>query len=182
MNDEITSEAFSRKLKKRNKEAFRILYEEFKIPLYNLVISLVKDNDRTADIIQDTFIKIIKNIHQLEDIKKIKYWIFRIAVNLSFNALKKDKRLSYAGDELENIVDQSVPHPYSSRQNDDLEELYFWVQQQVVQLPLKHRVVFTLKYMDNFKETEIAEILGIPVGTVKSRLSTARNKIKEKLT
>jgi DNA-directed RNA polymerase specialized sigma24 family protein len=42
-------------------------------------------------------------------------------------------------------------------------------------------VVFTLKYMDNFKETEISEILDIPVGTVKSRLSTARNKIKERL-
>jgi RNA polymerase sigma-70 factor (ECF subfamily) len=182
MNEEITSEAFFKKLKKRNKEAFKILYEEFKFPLYNLVISLIKDNDRAADIIQDTFIKIIKNIHQLEDIKKIKYWIFRIAVNLSLNALKKDKRLSYAGDNLEAIVDQSVPNHYSSQKNEDLEELYYSVQQQVVHLPLKQRVVFTLKYMDNFKETEISEILDIPVGTVKSRLSVARSKIKEKLT
>ena len=72
--DNIESEEFFKKLKKRNKEAFRLLYEEFKIPLYNVVYSMIRDNEKTADILQDTFIKIIKKIHQLQDIKKVKHF------------------------------------------------------------------------------------------------------------
>ncbi|MCP5104993.1 MAG: RNA polymerase sigma factor [bacterium] len=180
MNDQITSQAFFKKLRKRNKEAFKILYENFKIPLYSVVISIIKDKDKTADIIQDTFIKVIKNIHQLEDITKIKYWIFKIGVNLTINAMKKDKRFSYAvGEELENIAAQRENFHSSARGVENVEELYHAVQRQVALLPLKQRVAFTLKYVDNFKETEIGEILDIPVGTVKSRLSVARNKIKD---
>lgn len=179
--DEITTEAFFEKLKKRNKEAFRILYETFKVPLYSLVFSIIKDNDRTADIIQDTFIKVIKSIGTLEDIRKIKYWIFRIAINITMNIIKRDKRLKFAGDGLEDIMNRSMGSHFVSRGDEDRDEMYYAIQQQALQLPLKQRIVFTLKYMDDFKESEIAETLGIPVGTVKSRLSTARAKIKENI-
>ncbi len=181
MNDEINSEAFLKKLKKRNKDAFRILYENLKIPLYNLVFSMLKDNDRTADIIQDTFIKVIKNIGQLENAKKIKYWVFRIAINLSINVIKKDKKFSYAGDDLEAIAAQMAPSHFAvkPKKAEDVEALHFSIREQVARLPLKQRLVFTLKYVDNMKETEIGEILDIPVGTVKSRLNVARNKIKD---
>ncbi len=177
--EDITTEAFFTELKKKDKNAFKILYEEFKVPLYNLVISILKDRDKTADIIQDTFIKVIKNIHQLEDIKKIKYWLFRIAVNLTLNAIKKDKRLSYAGDDLDYILDQVTGNPFRSKEDAGGSELYKAVQEEIRKLPIKQRMAFTLKYEDNFKETEISEILVVPVGTVKSRLSVARNKIKE---
>lgn len=180
MNDEIYTEVFFEKLKKRNKDAFRILYENLKVPLYNLVFSIIKDNDGTADIIQDTFIKVIKNIGQLENVGKIKYWVFRIAINLSINAIKKDKRFSYAGDDLEAIAAQMAPSHFAAkpRKAEEVEALHFSIREQVARLPLKQRLVFTLKYMDNLKETEIGEILDIPVGTVKSRLNVARNKIK----
>lgn len=178
---DITSEEFFTKLKKRNTEAFHRLYEEFKVPLFSLIFAIIKDRDRTADIIQETFIKVIKNIQQLEDIKKIKYWIFRIAVNLTMNILKRDKRLSYAGDDLEAIADQFVGEEYPRYKDEGFEELYYNVSLEVARLPLKHRVVFIMKYIRNLKETEIAEILGIPVGTVKSRLNVARNKIKNSI-
>ena len=183
MNDEINSEEFFKKLKKRNKDAFHLLYENLKIPLYNLVFSIMKDNDRTADIIQDTFIKVIKNIGQLENVKKIKYWVFRIAINLSINAIKKDKKFSYAGDDLEAIAAQMAPSFFAvkPRKAEDVEELYFSIQEQVARLPLKQRLVFTLKYVDNLKEAEISEILNIPLGTVKSRLNVARGKIKDEI-
>jgi RNA polymerase sigma-70 factor (ECF subfamily) len=181
MNEEITTEEFLNKLKKRNKDAFHLLYENLKIPLYGIIFSIIKDDDRTADIIQDTFIKVIKNIGQLEDIRKIKFWVFRIAINLSINALKKDKKFSYAGDDLEAIAAQMAPSHFALRPRnaEDVEALYFSIQEQVALLPLKQRLVFTLKYVDNLKETEICEVLNIPVGTVKSRLNAARNKIKD---
>ncbi|MCP4149445.1 MAG: RNA polymerase sigma factor [bacterium] len=181
MNEEITTEAFFIKLKKRNKNAFKLLYENFKIPLYHLIYSIIKDKEKTADIIQETFIRVIKSINQLEDVRKIKYWIFRIAVNLTINVIKKDKRFSYAGDNLELIADKMTSDNFKAWKNEDPGEQFHFIHQQVALLPLKQRVVFTLKYVENLKETEISEILNIPVGTVKSRLSVARNKIKSKL-
>lgn len=178
---EFGSELFFQKLQKRNKETFRILYEHYKVPLYKLVYSMIKDNEKTADIIQDTFIKIIKKIHQLNDVHKLKHWVFRIAVNLTINVLNKDKRTSLPGDDLDQITDQKALDDFHGRlkQKEDPEELRFMVLELVERLPIKQRVVFNLKYIENFKEQDIADIADIPVGTVKSRLNIARNRIKK---
>ncbi|MCP4217901.1 MAG: RNA polymerase sigma factor [bacterium] len=181
MVDQFLTGEFLQKLEQRDKESFKILYEKFKVPLYHLIHSILKDKEKTADIIQDTFIKAIKSIHQLEDGKKIKYWIFRIAVNLSLNAIKKDHRLSYAGDDLELIADQSVSKKFRLKGSEDLEARNYFIRKQVEQLPVKHRLPFNLKYVQGLKETEIGEILEIPVGTVKSRLNAAKSKIRKLL-
>jgi len=178
---DIESPEFFQKLQKRNKEAFHILYEAFKIPLYNVVFSMTKDKDRTADIIQDTFIRVIKKIHQLQDFKKLKYWIFRIAVNLTINMLNRDKKFARGEDELAAVTNRMAVDDFHMQQGDDPEEMRFLVMELVERLPLKQRLTFNLKYVENLKETEIGEILEIPVGTVKSRLNIARNRIKELL-
>jgi RNA polymerase sigma-70 factor, ECF subfamily len=164
---------------KRNKEAFHILYEELKIPLYKLVYSMIKDKEKTADIIQDTFIKVIRKIHQLQDIKKLRHWVFRIAVNSTINVLNKDKRISLPGDDFDAISDRKSANDFQLSKEDDQEEMRYLVLELVERLPVKQRIVFNLKYVENFKEQEIAEILDIPVGTVKSRLNISRERIKD---
>jgi len=178
-SEDIETPEFHRKLLKRNKEAFHVIYEKFKIPVYNIVFSMIKDRDKTADILQDTFIKVIRKIDQLQDIKKLKYWIFRIAVNSTINVLNKDKRLMLPGDDMEVISDKVAMDDFQLSHEEDKEEMHYLILELVDRLPVKQRMVFTLKYMENFKETEIAEILDIPVGTVKSRLNISRNRIKE---
>lgn len=175
------SEIFYQKLRKRNKEAFQVLYEEFKLPLYHLIYSMTRDREKTADIIQETFIRAIKKIHQLQDEQKLKYWLFRIAINQTLNVINKEKRVSLAGDELEMISDRQVMEQsvVRGRNGDDRDEQREWVLALVELLPAKQRMVFNLKYIDNFKEQEIAEIVDIPVGTVKSRLNIARNRLRE---
>lgn len=179
-NNDIDSPEFYTKLQKRNKDAFHVLYEEFKIPLYNLVYSMTRNNEKTADIIQDTFIKVIKKIHQLRDSSKLKYWIFRIAVNITINQLNKEKRFSLPGDNLQTMVDKTAMNDFQVKAAgaEDPEEIRYLILELVEQLPLKQQLVFNLKYVEGFKETEIAEIADIPVGTVKSRLNIARNRIK----
>jgi RNA polymerase sigma-70 factor (ECF subfamily) len=178
VNEQIDSPGFHAKLKKRNKDAFRILYEQFKVPLYSLIFSMLKDNDKTADIIQDTFIRVIKKVDQLHDIKKLKHWVFRIAINLTLNLLKKDKRLAMAGDSLDTFTDKEAVKDFQVKGKEQLTDLRHMILELVERLPLKHQVVFNLKYVDGFKEFEIAEIVDIPVGTVKSRLNIARNRLK----
>jgi len=175
---DLEPETFFSKLKKRNKDAFHLLYEEYKIPLYNVVFSMIRDNDRTADIIQDTFIRAIRKIHQLQDIKSIKYWLFRIAINLTINMLNKEKKTSLPGDELEVLSDKAAMEDFQVQPPEDPEELRLLIFELAAHLPLKQRLVFNLKYVENLKEAEIAEITNIPVGTVKSRLNIARARIK----
>jgi len=177
---EIYSPQFHAKLRKRNKEAFQILYEEFKIPLYNLVYSMTRNKEKTADVIQDTFIKVIKKIHQLQDPGRLKYWIFRIAVNITINQINKEKRLSLPGDDLQAMVDKTAMDDFQVKNAGarDPEEIRYMILELVEQLPVKQQLVFNLKYIEGFKETEIAEIADVPVGTVKSRLNIARNRIK----
>lgn len=184
MNEtDISSPQFQKKLLKRNKDAFHILYEKFKVPLYNLVYSMTRNNEKTADIIQDTFIKVIKKIHQLQDVSKLKYWIFRIAVNITINQLNKEKRYSLPGDNLQTLADRNAMDDFQVKTAvaEDPEEIRYLILELVEQLPVKQQLVFNLKYVEGFKETEIAEIAEIPVGTVKSRLNIARNRIKQLL-
>jgi RNA polymerase sigma-70 factor (ECF subfamily) len=119
----------------------------------------------------------------LKNIKKIKYWIFKIAVNLTINVLNKEKKLSLpGGDQLDLISDKQVLDDFQvGESKEDLDELHYFILELVERLPVKQRVVFSMKYVEGFKETEISDILDIPVGTVKSRLNIARNRIKELL-
>jgi len=180
MFDDLKTEEFFLKLKKRNKDAFKLLYERFKIPLFSLINSLTRDRDVTADLLQDTFLKIIKNINQLNNINKIEFWIYRIATNTTLNYFKKNNRYVDYDFNFDLVVYED------EKENKRLDEMikkadYDEVLRLIDELPVKQGLVFSLKYIENFKEKEIAEILNIPLGTVKSRLNSAREKLKKLL-
>ncbi len=179
MFDEIKTDEFFMKLRKRNKEAFRILYEKFKIPLFNLIYSLTKDKEVTADLIQDTFLKIIRNINQLKSIDKVEFWIYRIATNTTLNYFKKNNRYIGYEFDFENLSNEDSSIDEIDKMIEDAN--YNKILDLIDQLPLKQGLVFSLKYIENLKEKDIAEVLNVPLGTVKSRLNTARNKLKRLL-
>ncbi len=181
MYEDIKNEIFHKKLLKRDKPSFKKLYETFKIPLYKLLFSIIKNDEKTADIIQDTFIKAIRKINQLKDINRIEYWLYRIAVNSALNLLHKEKRLLFKGENIDLLSDKSVAEKFLRFRNNNKEDNYYLLLELIEELPLKYKIIITFKYIDNLKEFEISEILNIPVGTVKSRLSIARNKLKERL-
>lgn len=178
MNLSGDNDLFSQLLS-RSPDAFKQLYQEYKAPLFNLVYSFLHDRDRTADIIQDTFIQAMKNIRQLEEPHKIKHWLFRIAINLTINFLKRERRIDWAGDALEQILDREMS--LNAPEGRDPGELFYLVSLEISSLPLKQQAPLIMKYMQNMKEAEIAEILDIPAGTVKSRLNAARAAIRAKI-
>ena len=105
--------------------------------------------------------------------------LFRIAVNLTINLLNKEKRYTLAGDDMESITNKVSMEHFKLEESDDTEEMRHMILELVERLPVKQQVVFNLKYIEGFKENEIAEIADIPVGTVKSRLNIARNRVKQ---
>jgi len=182
MYEEIKNEIFYKKLLKRDKSSFKTLYELFKIPLYKIIFSIVKNEEKTADIIQDTFIKAIRKIDQLKSINSIEYWLYRIAINSSINIIHKNKKLSYSGEMIGHLSDQNTADNFIKTKNNKKKDNYYLLLELIDELPTKYKIIISLKYIDNLKEVEISHILNIPVGTVKSRLNIARNKLRTALT
>lgn len=177
--DYMESSEFHLKLKKNNPEAFGTLYEFYHIPVYRLIFSILRDNERTADILQDTFVQAINKIHQLQDSRKLKYWIFRIAINLTINLLNKEKKCFFPGEELEHLTDQHMMAEFQVKESVVGGETKEFLTELVEHLPIKQQIIINLKYVEGFKEIEIAEMVNIPVGTVKSRLNSARHLLKD---
>ncbi|MDW7740050.1 MAG: RNA polymerase sigma factor [Bacillota bacterium] len=157
----------------------RELFEAYYKRTYALVYNILRRRESAEDITQDAFIKAFQNIHQLQDGKKFGAWLAVIASNLARNYLKREKRIFYT-DEL--------PYDQAGDSNRDTEEEAIRnmevdrVRKAIRTLPADQYQVIVLQYYHNLKVDEIASMLKIRVGTVKSRLFRAREKLAAALT
>lgn len=154
-------------VKQGNKEVFSKLIEELKIKLYKTAISILKNDDDACDAIQETLISAYKNINSLKNNDYFSTWITRILINNCYEIIRKNKKVEYLNKQTE-INEDIYYESYS--QESDLE----WV---LNQLDNDLKTVTVFYYYDDFSVNEISEILNIPEGTVKSRLSRARDKL-----
>ena len=136
---------------------------------------MVIDHDDTDDLLQDVFVKAWKNIDKFREKSQLYTWLYRIATNECITFLNKKRRRFFIpiGDvehELGNILDNS-PHI-------DGEEIQIRLQKALLLLPDKQRLVFNMKYFDEMKYEEIAEITGTSVGSLKASYHHAVKKIE----
>jgi RNA polymerase sigma-70 factor (ECF subfamily) len=147
--------------------------------LYQLAMKLTRNNDDSNDLLQETFLKAIKNKEKYQDGTNIKGWLYTIMKNTFINNYRKKKYQNTFVDETDNKffinqnevdkevrTDRIVDTEYMMRQIDSVEKTY---------------VDTFMMYYNGYKYEEIAEIMGIPLGTVKSRIFLARKKMMEKL-
>jgi RNA polymerase sigma-70 factor (ECF subfamily) len=162
--------------------AFSYLADRYQTRLLNFIYRTIGDRDRAEDLVQETFIRVYRHLHRFDQTKKFSTWVYTIAGNLAknelrnrsrnplvlFQAIKKNWEADHRPLEWED-------HTYRP---DDLfrkRHLKSMVDHAVEQLPEHHRVVFVLREMQGKTYEEIAEITGVNLGTVKSRLNRARN-------
>ena len=156
--------------------AFRQLVAQYSRPLYNHIRTIVLDHDDTDDVLQNTFIKIFRNLSGFKGESKLFSWIYRIATNeaLTFISLKARKN---------HISNEDVnERALNSLQADDYFEgdaLQLKLQQAVASLPQKQRLVFKMKYFEDLKYEDISEILGTSVGALKASYHYAVKKIED---
>lgn len=156
--------------KRGNKEAFKRLIEENKKYLFNIAISILGNEEDAGDAIGETIIKAYESIKKLREPKFFKTWITRILINESKKILiSRCKVLS-----IEDYKEEQE-NSYSDKENIDLKNA-------LKKLSKGHYNVIMLFYYNDLKINEIAEILNVPEGTVKSRLSNAKNKLYQELT
>ena len=156
-------------------KAFRELISLYKERLYWHVRKIVISHDDTDDVLQNTFIKIYKNIGKFKQESKLFSWMYRIATNeaITFiNKRNKERKINIS-EVQEQIVSTLESDIYFS--GEEIQEI---LQKAIASLPQKQQLVFNMKYFDNIKYTQISEILGTSVGALKASYFHAVKKIE----
>ncbi|WP_367566100.1 RNA polymerase sigma factor [Lacrimispora sp.] len=148
---------------KIEEEAERILLKNYE-SYYRLAYSYVKNEQDALDIVQESAYRIIKECKKLREEAYLSTWIYRIVINASIDFLRKQKGERVSLDQVE------IPHEDRYKEDDYLELLS--------SLEEKDRAIVILKYVEEWKMDEIAEILEMNVNTVKARLYRALKKLK----
>ena len=150
--------------------------KEYSVPLTRLCVSLCSNVADAEDLYQETWFKAIRNFKKYDGVRPFDKWLFAICVNTFKSEVElfyNKKRKTFFTDAEMQLFFDSLPDNTSQSP-----ERYAELHEQVQRLPKKLRAVLVLYYFRDCSVKETAEILGIPEGTVKSRLSTAREKLK----
>ena len=169
--------------KVRDKNAYRILVERYKKQAYSFAFSYLKNVDDAFNISQEAFIRAWNAMNRFEEGRNFKSWLFRIIKNLSLNLITKKKSLREIS--LEKTMEESG-FDITDTSTDPLEALEKKEQQKqvwkaIMELKEEFREIIILKHFNDLSYREISEVLGIPEGTVMSRLYHARLSLKESL-
>jgi RNA polymerase sigma-70 factor (ECF subfamily) len=168
-------------------EAFEKLFNQYHRGIYNTVYQMVRSDADAADLTQDVFVRAWKALPRLEAPEAFTSWLYRIATNLTRNWIRDNTRvrqesLDQPFGEDEEGGGREIPDlssdPAAAAQTRDVQEV---VQRAVEGLSPDHRMVVTLHHLDGMPVEEIAAIMKCSVGTVKSRLSRARDHLRRKL-
>ena len=158
--------------------------------IYNAILKMCANADDAAELTQDTFVKIIENIEDFEGRSSFYTWAFRIAVNLTLNYCQRKVRVGFksldaeddeqdeqARSKLKEILrDESSPDPAMVAANKELCKI---VVRSLMKLKDEQRAVIVLRDIEGMNYAQIAEVLDVELGTVRSRLSRARRNLRE---
>jgi len=160
---------------KTQSRAFEVLVNTYKQRLYWHIRRIVLNHDDADDVLQNTFIKVYKNIEGFKGDSKLYSWMYRIATNEALSFLKsKSKKQGISNEELQNqMLDNLQADVYFEG-----DEIQLKLQKAIATLPEKQKLVFNMKYFQELKYEEISEILETSVGGLKASYHLAAKKIE----
>lgn len=158
----------------QREKAFRILVSQYKERLYWHIRKIVLNHDDTDDVLQNTFIKIFKNINRFKGDSKLFTWMYRIATNEALTFINKKAKKK-------NITIEAVKEQIISTLESDVyfegDVLQIKLQRAIATLPHKQQLVFNMKYFEDHTFKDLSEILDTSVGGLKSSYHIAVKKI-----
>lgn len=172
---EVQDDALVTLARAGSSEAFDELVGRYQAPVTRLAYRLTRDADEAKDIAQDAFLRAYRRLETFHPDRPFSRWLFVIARNASLDAIRRRRRAAAlpASDEL---PAELGPEDYALR-NDEAER----VQHALEVLPEHYRSVLQLYYVSGLRYREIADALGIPLGTVKTYLSRAKRRMRDEL-
>ncbi len=154
---------------------FNLLLQKYQQKTYWHIRRLVINHEDADDLVQETFVKVWKNLANFRSESQLYTWIYRIATNESITFLNKKKRMfSVSLDDLNTELAETL----ASSSYFDGDKLQRKLQEAVLTLPEKQRLIFNMKYFDDMKYDDISEVLGTSVGALKASFHIAVKKIE----
>ena len=160
------------KTKRGKVEAYNVLVSRWDKRVFNYLLRLVGDREDAMDLSQEVFLKAYQSLNRLEDPARFGPWLFRIAHNEAFSLLRKRRP---------EVDLEAVPPVGGARPRLEPLELSLAVERALSRLSADQREAVVLKIYQGFKFEEMAEVLGCPASTVKSRLYSALDLLKQTL-
>ena len=158
-----------------DRTAFEALLVEYEKPVFNAAYRMLNSRDDARDVTQTVFLKVFENLDKFDPQRRFFSWIYRITLNESINWLGKANRL-------EPLAFEAADEGKGPQQELESARVSEEVQTALMTIKTDYRTVVILKHILGCSYVEISEILDIPEKTVKSRLYTARQQLKDALT
>ena len=173
-----TDDALMQRVSGGDDDAFGEIVDRYKDSLVNYLTHLVRSRERAEEVAQDAFVRLYRNAANYKQQERLGPYLYRIATNLIVTEIRRQRRWSLLLPRLHASTGQSVPSP-------DANLLTSEIQRQVTaaldRLPINYRAPLILFEMEEWSYEEIAKALDIRVGTVKSRISRARDLLRQHL-
>jgi RNA polymerase sigma-70 factor, ECF subfamily len=168
-----SDELLVRRFQEGNADAFEVLVQRHGTRVYNLCLRILGDPEEAADVSQDTFLAALRKLSTFRGDSAFTTWLPRVTVNACYDSLRRKRRrplLQIVRDEDDERPETSLPAP------DHADEVVFSVDvaRALLEVPEEFRVVLVLADVQDLPYDEIARVLEIPVGTVKSRVFRGR--------
>lgn len=165
-----------------DQDAFAILVQRHQRRVFNLVYRMLQQYEEANEVTQETFLAAWQGLPSFRGDARFSTWLYRIAYNCCLKQLelrKRDKALQVAMEE-EHLLDHAGEENATGSQ---LEAAAYQslVQEHLATLPAKYRVVLVLRHLQDMTYEEMADILRMPIGTIKTHLFRARNLLKERI-
>jgi RNA polymerase sigma-70 factor (ECF subfamily) len=170
--EQLSDEAIVEQVRSVDQELYALLVERYQHKLLRYAESLLHDEHRAADVVQESFIKAFINLQGFDTKKKFSSWIYRIVHNEAMNSIKKYQK------------EVSLPEDFEFASSEDIEanfeqqELVAAVRTHLKKLPLIYAEPLALRYLEEKSYEEISDILHLPPGTVATRINRAKTLMK----
>lgn len=177
-NKRMDEQELMRLVQEGNEMAFAKIMNTYKNKIVNFLWQLTHDYEKSAELAQETFMRVYFKANKYKPIAPLSSWIYAIASNLAMTELKKTKRIQAMSlDDVKNHLAEGI----SSSDNPASSEMIKNLREALNSLHTRYKLPLILKDIEGFSQEEIAQILRKPVGTIKARISRGRAYLKKEL-
>lgn len=185
MDIKTNEDILIKKSGKGDVKAFGELIEAYENKVFNIALGILKNYDDANDMAQEAFIRIFKSIKSFKGESAFSTWIYRITVNVCLDEFRKrknkktfsiDEDIRFGDSEITREIIDDSPSPDTIVEKNELKKV---VHDAISELSEEHQTVIVLRDIQGFSYEEISEMTKTPQGTVKSRISRARNALKD---
>ena len=175
---QMTDDALMKQVTEGDEDAFGQIVDRYKDSLVNYLTHLVRSRDRAEELAQDAFVRLYRSAANYREREKLGPYLFRIATNLTVSEIRRERRWNLLLPRLNASTSPSIEAPDKNLITDEIQKQ---VAAALEKLPVKYRAPLVLFEIEEWSYDEIAAALSLPDGTVKSRISRARELMRRQL-